>query len=119
MKDDMAFGVAIPRLASLDIPRSLAFMAEKLGFTTVYLAEHNYGISQRGKAEIHFWACRDPKIARNTSCYVRVEDIAALHAELKPRLPELLPVEHRPWGMAELHVFDPDGNLLTFGEEVA
>jgi len=111
-------GKAIPRLASLDLARSLAFFEKQLGFSTRHLADHRYGMAVRGDVEIHFWACDDAEIARNTSCYVRVTDVYALHAEFALTLPELGPVQDRPWGMAELHVFDPDGNLVTFGQEI-
>lgn len=111
-----AFGFAIPVLASLDMARTLEFFSTTLGFNTQHLPDHSYGMAVRGEVEIHFWLCDDKHIAENTSCYVRVADIHALYAELKPRMPDLAPVAEREWGMAELYVLDPDGNLIKFGQ---
>lgn len=71
----------------------------------------------RGDTELHFWACDDKYIAENTSCYIRVEDIVAVHRELSLKLPSLQTVVRTSWGMDELYVIDPDGNLIKFGQE--
>ena len=113
------FGKAIPVLASLNMARTLAFYADVLGFTTHHVAGHTYGIVVRGDAELHFWHSTDPHIAENTSCYLRVDNIEAVYQELSPRLPTLQPVVHTAWGMGELYVIDPDGNLIKFGQESA
>ena len=110
------FGKAIPVLASLDMARTLAFYESVLGFATRNF-DGSYGIAVRGDTEVHFWACDDRSIAENTSCYVRVEDIRAVYREIKEKLPSLRDVVHTEWGMDELYVLDPDGNLLKFGQE--
>ncbi|MBP0598112.1 VOC family protein [Herbaspirillum sp. LeCh32-8] len=97
--------------------RTLAFYESVLGFTVHGFDGHGYGIAVRGETEIHFWACDDRRIAENTSCYLRVPDVAAVYAELKPRLPGLGEVVRTGWGMDELYVLDPDGNLIKFGQE--
>lgn len=111
------FGKAIPVLASLDMARTLNFYKTVLGFQTRQFEEFNYGIAVRGDTELHFWACNDKHIAENTSCYIRVDDIAAVHRELSPKLPSLRNVVRTAWGMDEIYVFDPDGNLIKFGQE--
>jgi hypothetical protein len=55
------------------------------------------------------------------AAYVWVQDLDALWAELSPRLADLPEGRLRapfrqPYGMRELHVKDPDGFLLFFGE---
>ncbi|AKJ69460.1 glyoxalase [Pandoraea thiooxydans] len=117
-ENELAFGKAIPVLASLDIARTLKFFNEVLGFRTRHLDDFSYGMAARGDVEIHFWLCDDKRIAENTSCYVRVDDIYAFHAELKPKMPTLQDVAQRAWGMAELYVIDPDGNLIKFGQSI-
>ncbi|MDG0025978.1 VOC family protein [Trinickia sp. Y13] len=117
-KNKPAFGKAIPVLASLDIARTLQFFNEVLGFKTHHIENFSYGMAARGDVEIHFWLCNEKHIAENTSCYVRVDDVYALHAELKSRLPALEHVTEREWGMAELYVIDPDGNLVKFGQSI-
>ena len=112
------FGKAIPVLASLDIARTLQFFDDVLGFKKQHIEDFSYGMAARGDVEIHFWLCKEAHIAKNTSCYVRVDDIYAHHAELKSKLPALGNVEERAWGMAELYVVDPDGNLIKFGQSI-
>lgn len=109
------FGKAIPVLASLDMARTLDFYGTVLGFQTRHFEGASYGMAVRGATELHFWACDDKYIAENTSCYIRVENIEVLHQELSARLPSLQAVVHTAWGMDELYVFDPDGNLIKFG----
>ena len=112
-----SFGQAIPVLASLDMKRTLDFYENVLGFRTQHFEGFSYGIAVRGDTEIHFWACDEKHIAENTSCYLRVDDIAAVHRELSPKLPSLQAVARTAWGMDELYVIDPDGNLIKFGQE--
>ena len=108
------FDRAMPVLASLDIAASLDFF-HKLGFETQPLGDGNYGIAIREHIEIHFWPCADRHIAENTSCYVRVNDIHALRSDLAGRI-DVGEVVETPWGMDELHVWDPSGNLVKFGQ---
>ncbi|WP_066415850.1 bleomycin resistance protein [Bordetella ansorpii] len=112
-----AFGKAIPVLASLDMKRTLSFYESILGFETRHFENESYGIAVRGDTELHFWACDDRKIAENTSCYLRVPDIHAVHRELSAKLPKLGQVVQTAWGMDELYILDPDGNLIKFGQE--
>ena len=108
------FDRAMPVLASLDIGASLDFF-RKLGFETRDFGDSNYGIAIREHIEIHFWHCADRHIAENTSCYVRVNDIHALRSDLAGRI-DVGEVVETPWGMDELYVQDPSGNLVKFGQ---
>ena len=108
------FDRAIPVLASLDIVSSLDFF-HKLGFETHNFGDHNYGIAIREHIEIHFWLCTDRYVAENTSCYIRVNDIHALRADFAART-KVGGVVETPWGMDELYVWDPSGNLVKFGQ---
>jgi catechol 2,3-dioxygenase-like lactoylglutathione lyase family enzyme len=107
----------VPVLASLDFALTLDFYTRHLGFTAI--AKHpDYLIVQRDGAEIHFWLCADKHIAENTSCYVRVADTDALFAEFTGAGLNLAPPAVRTWGMKELYIIDPHGNLLKFGQSV-
>ena len=108
------FDRAIPVLASLEIAASLDYF-HKLGFETQMFGDHSYGIAIREHIEIHFWLCTDKHVAENTSCYVRVNDIRALHADFAKRI-DVGKVVETPWGMDELYVWDPSGSLVKFGQ---
>ena len=108
------FDRAMPVLASLDIAASLRFFHD-LGFETHDFGDNDYGIAIREHIEIHFWLCADRYVAENTSCYVRVNDIHALRADFAARI-DVGGVVETPWGMDELHVRDPSGCLVKFGQ---
>jgi hypothetical protein len=105
---------AIPKLASLDIERSVTFF-EQLGFarTAVY---PTVAMVTRDNVDIHFWLTADPAIPRLTGCRVNVEGIDDLYAEY--RLLDIIhpddPLGDKPWGLREFSILDTDGNLLTF-----
>ena len=105
----------VPVLASLDLSQSVAFYTTRLGFTKLSQYD-DYAIVVRDGAEIHFWLCRDRAIAENTSCYIRVADTERLFTEFAENGVTVEPPLVRPWGMKELYVIDPHGNLLKFGE---
>lgn len=108
----------VPVLASLDLDASIGFYVERLGFAEAARYE-DYAIVRRDGCEIHFWACSDRRIAENTSCYVRVADVQALHEELSRNGLQMEPPVVRPWGMKECHVIDLHGNLLKFGQDLS
>lgn len=119
MNTPVKFLRTIPVLASLDIERSAAFFATKLGFTKLHVAQGAYGMVSNGAVEIHLWACADRQIAEATSCRVQVQGIEALHAECarSSLVHPNAPLESKPWGSREFAILDPDGNLITFFEE--
>lgn len=104
----------IPVLASLNIGQSREFYSDKLGFACLQQAP-DYLIMARDGCELHFWHCTDRSIAENTSCYVR-GDTGALHADFARRGLSVAAPVVCAWGMKELYVIDPHGNLLKFGE---
>jgi catechol 2,3-dioxygenase-like lactoylglutathione lyase family enzyme len=111
---------ACPILASADIPATVAWYRDRLGFEA-RMTRPDYGIVERDGIELHFWPCQDRSIAESTSAYLRVDDVDGLHASFEGareggRISE---VADRAWGMREFYVWDPDGNLLRFGAPVA
>lgn len=106
----------IPVLASLNFQETTAFYIEKLGFTVRGQFE-DYLIISRDDAEIYFWQCEDRMISENTSCYIRTIGLWELYEEFNRRGLNVQSPKVQPWGMTELYVIDPHGNLLKFGEE--
>jgi hypothetical protein len=105
---------AIPKLASLDIARSLSFF-ERLGFSRKF-ASSSYGVAERDGVAIHFWCCSDPRIPTETGCRIAVEGIDELF-EAYSKLNVVHPngvLEAKPWGVREFSIVEVDGNLVTF-----
>ena len=109
-----AITATVPVLASLDFDQTESFYGQRMGFATVLRAP-DWLIVEREGCEIHFWLCEERHLAENTSCYVR-GSVGVLHADFARRGLQLAPPQDRPWGMRELYVIDPHGNLLKFGE---
>lgn len=115
---------AIPQLPTGDIEASAQFYESKLGFEiAAKYPEHNHLVVRRGPAEIQFWKAPTEvaakKIGSDCSCYIRVQNIEPLFAELKDRgTPFAYELTKQPWGMNEMQINDPYGNAIRFGEPV-
>jgi len=80
-------------------------------------------IVKRGPVEIHFWQAEDEESARDiaseSSCYIRVKNVAKLFEDLKARNAKFrYELRQMPWGMNEMQIDDPYGNAIKFGEPV-
>ena len=116
---------AVPILPSRDLEQTLAFY-ERLGFESrgAPIERYRYLILGRGSVELHFYDAPDvDPLTTDASCYVRVVDADALHAEWErlgvPRDPAtgsrlVAPVD-TDYGLREFALVDPSGNLLRVG----
>lgn len=123
-----------------DIQLSLSFYTEILDFSIVTPPDPDknqfmskYALLQRGKSRLHLSSHEGDGVFGNL-IYVRVEKIDALYQSFISRginvssgigrnEPEKYPavtieLTEQSWGMKEFSVRDPDGNKLTFGEEI-
>ncbi|MFI5011844.1 MAG: bleomycin resistance protein [Hyphomicrobiales bacterium] len=108
---------ACPILPAPDVPATLAWYRDKLGFA-IDGNWGDYGIVRRDGVELHFWKCADRALAEQSSAYLRAADADALRATMLKaseggRISE---IEDRTWKMREFYVWDPNGNLLRFGQ---
>ena len=109
-----------PILPSRDLSATEAFYAQ-LSFEMMF-SDGKYMLLNRDKVEIHFFL--DPT-HKSESCnhgaYLRPSDVDALSAEIAELnlpavgIPRFVPVEDKSWGMRELALIDPDGNLIRAG----
>jgi hypothetical protein len=109
---------AIPKLASLDIERSVSFY-EQFGFNRV--AVHpTLALISRGPIELHFWLTQDPTVPQTNGARVNVSGIDALYDEflLRGAIHPNDPLGDKPWGKREFSILDVDGNVLTFAAEI-
>lgn len=113
------FNSAIPKLASLDIARSVAFY-EKLGFRRAAVHE-GMAIVIQDDVELHFWLTTDPSIPGATGCRINVGGIDALYELYLPLevVHPKAPLRDEPWGLREFSIVDIDGNLLTFASRIS
>jgi uncharacterized glyoxalase superfamily protein PhnB len=111
-----------PMLRTWDMPASIAFYRDVLGFrcdatdagwasldrdgVTIMLSGPNEHLDERAPAF-------------TGSLYIRTDDVDALWAALKDRVRVCYPIEDFDYGMREFAIYDNNGYLLQFGQEVA
>ncbi len=116
--------IAIPILPSRSLSVTLDFY-RRLGFEGDVHPHGNYAILCRGSVEIHFFG--HPALIPADSiagCYLRVSDVDAIDKDFaaanlpKTGIPRQDRLEDKPWGMRELAIVDPDGNLIRIGQVI-
>jgi hypothetical protein len=118
MADKPQIRATIPILPSLNLDETAAFYA-RLGFAEDSRWDDEYLVVSRDEAEIHFSSCDDPKICESSSCYLYVEDAAALYAEyLAQRIEPMEAPEPTDYDILEFSLVDPHGNLVRIGSDV-
>ena len=125
-----------PQFFTLDIPRTLAYYEEKLGFecrgiwhdpeddnpSAWHQSPPSYAIVARDGRAINF-RCAEPPTANPDKfadelldAYINVEDADALYAEYAAKGVEFTrELGDTPWQSREFVVKDCDGRLLAFG----
>jgi Glyoxalase/Bleomycin resistance protein/Dioxygenase superfamily len=113
-----------PVFFTMDIPRTLGYYIEKLGFTCLGTWQDPpiYGIVGRDEHSIHFRCAAPPTANPNKyseellDAYLMIEDADALYAEYAARGVEFARgIANMPWNSREFVVKDCDGRLLAFG----
>lgn len=117
---------ATPIMTVSNIQASVEYYVRALGFTSggVYPPgagnDAFYAYLSRDDVRLHL----ERGAATGMAVYFIVRDVDALHDELRDAGAEVLydpdaPVRgpgDQPWGMREIWVKDPDGNVLRFGQ---
>ena len=113
-----------PVFFTTDIPGTLAYYEDKLGFACLgtWHDPPVYAIVARDERAIHF-RCAEPPTANPDKyeeelldAYLSVEDVDALYAEYAAKGVEFTrKLDVMPWGAREFVVKDCDGRLLVFG----
>jgi len=121
-----------PNLVVSNLARSLAFYRDLLGFSVVVTvpdeAPYVFALLQRDGVELFL---NDVKEAQKegghasleagksgVSLYFDVTGIHALLAALKGKVPIVMPLERKFYGVTEFAITDPDGYLITFAERL-
>lgn len=125
-----------PLLQVFDMPASLAFYRELLGFEIVHASPReprghpdNYGwvLLRHGHTELMLNSAYDPDDARpplpdpgrvaahdDTALYIGAPDVEAVHRQLCARGLDLAPPRVASYGMKQLYLKDPDGFTVCF-----
>lgn len=122
-----------PNLIVADVVRSVAFYRDVLGFaveaTVPDDAPYVFAILRAGDVRIflnaheaataEYPAFKDRPIGGTLTLFIDVTGIHDLHDELDKKVPIVMPLEHKWYGVTEFAIADPDGWVITFAEHDA
>ena len=118
----------IPMLLCRDVQASIRFYVDRLGFEVIGRMDDagrsGWASLRRGRAQIMLASPSSVPEAtrvdgRHTQCihYFYPKDVVALHESLRTQGCEVSDLAVRFYGMKEFEMVDPDGHMLTFGQE--
>ena len=112
-------------LRTWDIPGTVRFYTEVLGFACEEIevsAEGGWALLRRGNAAIMLSGPNvhegDVTPAFTGSLYFRVDDVNGFWDKVRNRAKLCYPIEDFEYGMREFAVYDTNGYLLQFGQEI-
>jgi catechol 2,3-dioxygenase-like lactoylglutathione lyase family enzyme len=117
----------VPLFFTTDIPGTLAYYQQKLGFECVGTWQDPpiYAIVARDRHAIHFRCAEPPTpnpdkyLDELLDAYIYVDDTDALYAEYAAKGVEFTrELANMPWNSREFVIKDCDGRLLAFGSDV-
>jgi predicted enzyme related to lactoylglutathione lyase len=104
-----------PILRVEDIQASLRFYVDLLDFKNAPWGTDDFTSINRDRADIYL--CRSGQGRGAAWIWIGVEDVERLQQEFLTRGVKIrMPPTNYPWAL-EMHVEDPDGNVIRFGSE--
>lgn len=119
LRPSVAFHGAMPILRVNDLEASLDYYIRVLGFTLDWRDDADGpSFASVSRDQCHVFLAAGPQGHPGSWLWIGVSDADALHEELLARGARIrhAPTNY-PWGSRELHVEDPDGNVLRLGSE--
>jgi catechol 2,3-dioxygenase-like lactoylglutathione lyase family enzyme len=127
LADAVLTGVS-PVLLVADLPRSVAYFSERLGFEChVFGDPPNFATAARDAAVILIALSDQPErlvphwqiVDKMWDAYIRVDDAEAIYAEVQERGAGIdYTIYDAPHGFREFGVQDPDGHDIAFGQRL-
>jgi len=119
-----------PNLLVADVERSLAFYTGVLGFALALTVREQppyvFASVTSGPVEVYFNLAgeavkelpmlKNHPIGLSGTMFIEVEDIKALHEQLRATVPIVMPFVTQWYGMMEFAIADPDGYVITFAQ---
>jgi predicted enzyme related to lactoylglutathione lyase len=104
-----------PILRVEDMAASLRFYVDVLGFDNAPWGNAEFTSVTRGRCALYL--CQGGQGLGGAWVWIGVDDVATLHADLVAKGVAIrMPPTSYPWAL-EMHVEDPDKNVLRFGSD--
>jgi catechol 2,3-dioxygenase-like lactoylglutathione lyase family enzyme len=118
---------AVPVLRVASVRRSIDWYESVLGFVPDAVgppADPVFAILRRDGVELMLQRVStdvgEPRSATRAGggwdVYLRIDDAAAVREAVRAKIPEVGPIELRPYGCKEFVLTDPDGHAIVLGE---
>jgi len=118
LPSSVAFHRVTPILRVREMAASLDYCVRVLGFQLDWQDDDGNSFASVSRGECHLFLTVGDQGHPGAWIWVGVGDSDALHEELHARGARIrLPPANYPWGSREMHVEDPDGNVLRLGSE--
>lgn len=116
----MKFTALVPMLQTLDLAGTCEWYVTMLGFRVADRDGDDWCRLERDAVVLMFMTNAHLGAPHATATqYVTVDDARALHATLVGRWPIEWGPDEMPYGRLEFAVKDPNGYLLSFGQDLA
>ncbi len=119
----MHFKSLTPMLYTEQIEETIQFYTTHLGFTCGDKND-DWGWAAMHRNEVELMLAKPnahlpfAKPTFTGSFYIKVDDVETLWKELKDKVEICYPLETFDWGMREFAIYDNNGYLLQFGQDV-
>ena len=116
----MTFKHHVPILYSTDIPRSIAYYTDMLGFEHKWEwgSPPTFGGVRKDHVEIFF--CKDGQGNPGTWMSIFIQNVDEYHDTIKAKGAKIInPPQTYEWGVREMLVEDPDGHRIRFGHSAS
>ena len=102
-----------------DVPASIAFYADTLGFSV--RAEMgdpvDFALLAKDAVTLALVKAEKPAVADFACCYVYVNDVEGVHADCERAGASVVaPLTRHPWGNHDFVIRDPDGHRIAIGQ---
>ncbi|HEX6803883.1 MAG TPA: bleomycin resistance family protein [Terriglobales bacterium] len=115
-KQNNHFEGAIPILNVSNVPASVDYYVNHLGFTMKWQWGEPPTFACVGRDKVTIYLCEGAQGQPGTWIMIFVEDVDALYADYRQRGAKVVqPPTNMPWETREMNVEDPDGHRLRFG----
>jgi catechol 2,3-dioxygenase-like lactoylglutathione lyase family enzyme len=119
-----------PNLVVSNVEKSFAFYRDTLGFAVTITVPPDgplvFAAVQSGDIEIflnaadaataEYAAFKDRPIGGTLTLFIELTGIRAAYEALRAKVPVVMPLEKKWYGVTEFAFADPDGYLITFAE---
>jgi uncharacterized glyoxalase superfamily protein PhnB len=104
-----------PILRVADVTTSIAYYCDRLGFETSFTYGDPPTFAGVRRDAVEVFLCKDGQGNPGTWMSLWVDDVDALHGELRRRGADIRqPPTNFDWGVREMNVGDPDDHRLRF-----